>query len=192
MSIPSSSRATPALVLLTLALFAAPVTSQVIDMPEPAQETGPPPGPVLFWGSYGMGLPFVFGGDVEGNAEFAQLGVERDGRAVLLRRTEVDEPYGPGSEPLEEFGLMFGATRQSGILHLMGAVGISRLTGFECVDADDPEECAEAGTFGFPVFAEVTLDILPFLGVGVQAFANLNADVRFGGIGLVGHIGRLR
>ncbi len=182
-----------AFLLSALLLIATPLSGQIsLGPPVDFEDDAPPKGPVLFWGGYGVGTPFVSGGDPEGDAELAQIGFERDGKIILLRAARIEEPYGTGSEPVEDYSLMFGLGTQRGLFHLMAAVGIGRLTGFECVDAADPDDCDEAGTFGFPTFVEITFDPLPFLGVGVQGFANVNPDVTHGGIALMGRIGRLR
>ncbi len=176
-----------------LFLLAMPLAGQIsLGPPVDFEDDEPPKGPTLFWGGYGVGTPFVSDGDPEGQAKFAQIGFERDGKSVLLRALRIDEPYGAGSDQVRDYSLMFGLSTQRGLLHLMGAVGIGRLTGFACIDVDDPDDCDKAGTFGFPVFAELTFDPLPFFGVGVQGFANVNPDVTHGGIAIMGRIGRLR
>lgn len=187
--------ALPLLLVATAALATlapAPASGQTLGPPVVMEEEGPPAGPILFWGSYGVGTPFVVGGDPEGGSRFAMLGLERDGKSVMVRVSRVTDPYGVDSDPLDEYALMFGLSAQPSLFHLTASVGIGRVTGFECVDSDEPEECEEAGTFGFPTFLEATFDPLPFLGVGVQAYGNINPDASFGGIGLVGRIGRLR
>jgi hypothetical protein len=157
--------------------------------------TSAPPRPLLVFATVGNGIPYVGGvGDPQGDAWLARLTIERGKHSFILHHSRVEEPYGLGSDPLFDIGGMYGTHFGTGRIKATIAVGLSRVTGFECVEApEDPEaECEEAGTFGFPGFAELAWDPLPFLGVSLQTFVTASPDITFGGMVLSGRVGLLR
>lgn len=177
-----------------LMLAVAPGAAQMNDMVPASEmfEEGPSD-PLFIWGTYGLGTTFVTdGGDPQDAAGLARLTLERGANSLIVHYARVGQAFGPGSDEVAEFGALYGRALNRGWWRLQGAVGLARLSGFECLDADDPTDCDGTGTFGFPASLEFTVRPLPFLGVGTHVFATVSPDGSWGGIGLVGHLGRLR
>jgi hypothetical protein len=155
--------------------------------------TSAPPPPLLIFATAGGGVPYVGdGGDPQGRALLARLTVERGRHSFILHHSRVEEPYGEGSDLLFDVGGLYGTHFGGGQVKATVAVGLSRVSGFECVDLPAEEECREAGTFGFPAFAELSWDPLPFLGVSLQGFVTASPDITFGGLAVAGRLGLLR
>jgi hypothetical protein len=118
-----------------------------------------------------------------GTGPLAQLVYQRAGHHLALRGLGVVDRHGNWS--LGEMGLNYGRmiTTRSG--HAALAAGLAGLAFGTCPDDDDA-----CFTFGFPVFAEMGFS-REFIGVGLQAFANLNPKASYGGLALFVQFGRL-
>ena len=121
-----------------------------------------------------------------------EITIERGSNSLILHYASVREAFGPASDEVHEVGALYGRSLNRGLWRVQGAVGLARLAGFECLEVEDPDDCDATGTFGFPASLELTVRPLPFLGVGVHAFATVSPDGAWGGVGLVGHLGILR
>lgn len=152
-----------------------------------------PTPPLFVWGTYGIGTAFVSdGGDPVDPAHTVRLTLERGANSLIVHFARVGQAFGPASDEVHEFGALYGRSLDRGWWKAQGAIGLARLAGFECLDVAETEECDGTGTFGFPASLEFTVRPLPFLGVGTHVFATISPDGAWGGVGLVGHIGRLR
>jgi|GEM_PF-3703991 len=152
-----------------------------------------PAPPIMIWGSYGLGSAFVTdGGDPQDEAQVARFVIERGSSSLILHYATVGQAFGPGSDEVNEVGALYGRALNRGLWKLWGGIGLARLSGFECLEAEDPSECDGSGTFGFPAFLEFMVRPVPFIGIGAQAFTTVSPDGSWGGFGLIGHIGRLR
>jgi hypothetical protein len=183
--------------VVALLVFAAFIPSRATaQAPEPDVSgifDDEPAPPLRIWGTYGLGTAFVSdGGDPQDAAHHARLTLERGANSLIVHFARVGEAFGPASDEVHEFGALYGRALNRGLWRVQGAIGLARLSGFECLDIEDPDDCDATGTFGFPASIEFSLRPLPFLGVGAHAFATLSPDGAWGGIGLVGHLGLLR
>lgn len=120
-----------------------------------------------------------------GVGALAQLVYQRRGHHFALRGLAVGDVYGSSAQGLGELGLLYGRAITTGSGHAALAAGLAGV-GFEtCPDDDD-----SCFTFGVPVVAELGLS-LEFIGVGLQAFANLNPKATYGGVALFLQLGWL-
>lgn len=184
-----------AIAVLAFGAFTAPLEAQTREPVSSIYEdtTSAPPPPLLIFATAGGGVPYVGdGGDPQGRALLARLTIERGRHSFILHHSRVEEPYGEGSDLLFDVGGLYGTHFGGGQVKATVAVGLSRISGFQCVDPPPGEECEEAGTFGFPAFAELSWDPLPFLGVSLQGFVTASPDITFGGLAVAGRVGLLR
>jgi len=182
-------------ILVTLALSASGATAQdpVDEMDTMGLFDQDPAPPIMVWGSYGVGSAFVTdGGDPQDAPQVARFTLERGSSSLIVHYATVGQAFGPGSDEVNEIGALYGRALNRGVWKLWGGVGLARLSGFECIEADDPLDCDGSGTFGFPAFLEFMVRPLPFVGIGAQAFTTVSPDGSWGGFGLIGHVGRLR
>jgi len=166
-----------------------PTRGSVYAAPVPA-----PPAPYRIWAAYGTATPFVFkSGDPQGLAHSYRLGIGRGSSALVLQYETVDEAFGPGTETLSDIGALWAKSWGLGPVRGTGAIGLSRLSGFECVsDDDDPNTCNGTGTFAFPGYVQLDWNPLPFIGVGAYFSATVSPDGNWGSVGVVGRVGKLR
>jgi len=165
-----------------------PTRGSVYADPVPA-----PPQPIVIWGAYGVGAPFVTdGGDPDGIARTYRIGIGRGSSALVIQYETVDEAFGPDTETLSDIGALWAKSWGLGPVRGTGAIGLSRLSGFECVsDDDDPTTCEGTGTFAFPSYAQIDWQPIPFIGVGAYVSATVSPDGNWGSIGFVGRLGKL-
>ena len=159
---------------LRLCCFALVVAASLSVAPAlTAQEA---PAGWRLWSALGFGG----GGSADGDglALVGQLVFQRSPHHLALRATGIGEPYDPASCPMGDVGLLYGRTATGPVGHATIA------SGFALTDADGCDATAggQPLTLGVPIVAEVALRLLPFMGVGLQAFANLNSRGSFGGV----------
>jgi len=190
------TRAALTLVTLLVPALALPVSAQddptrgsVYADPVPA-----PPQPLRIWAAYGAGSPFVTNdGDPEGGSHTWRVGIGRGDNALVIQYGRVDAAFGPGTPGVSDVGALWARSWGLGPLRGTGAVGLSRLSGFECVsDDEDPNTCDGTGTFAFPAYAQLDWQPVPVLGVGVFFSTTVSPDGNWGSIGVIGQIGKVR
>lgn len=120
----------------------------------------------------------------------AIVGVAFDRHVLALRGASTD--FTPDGETWD-VGLLYGRTLTMGRLHLWGGTGVAvvggtryrRLFGGDDGEPFDP-------IIGFPLEANVAWLPTAVLAVGLHAFADVNTEHPFGGIGVHVRVGRLR
>lgn len=123
--------------------------------------------------------------DIDGAGLLAQVVYQRRGHHFALRGLALGDPYGNSSRSLGELGLNYGRAITTGAGHAAVAAGLAGV-GFEtCPDDDD-----SCFTFGVPLVVEVGLS-LEFIGIGLQAFGNLNPKASYAGLALFLQLGWL-
>jgi hypothetical protein len=90
-------------------------------------------------------------------------------RGVAVSTTYTDEPS------YNETGLLYGRTFLGGLGHATVGSGLAVVKACE-----DGDTCT--WTLGLPLVSEAALRPFPVIGLGVQAFANLNGQASFGGL----------
>jgi hypothetical protein len=98
---------------------------------------------------------------------------QRGANHFALRGVTIQDPYGEGSE-LRDVGLLYGRVAKGRQGHGAIAAGVA-VTAISHSDT-------ESRIFGVPVVAEAGYRPTPVLGIGIQAFANLNKQRVFGGV----------
>jgi hypothetical protein len=104
-----------------------------------------------------------------------------------IRAVGVVDPYGENADEFGEFGLLYGRAAKKSWGHASIAAGLA-ITGVSSC-----REAATSGctTLGVPIVAEAALRFAPVLGVGAQAYANLNTKSTYGGVVLFLQLGWL-
>ena len=112
-------------------------------------------------------------GSSEALAVMGELVHQRGANHFALRGVTIQDPYGEGSE-LRDVGLLYGRVAKGRQGHGAIAAGVAYTT----VSMQD----TDTRIFGVPVVAEAGYRPTPVLGIGIQAFANLNKQRVFGGV----------
>lgn len=120
----------------------------------------------------------------------AAVGVTFDRHVLTLRGTTTART--PGGETWD-VGLLYGRTVTYGRFQLRGGTGVavtggrsySRLLG-------DGDGTSFGPVIGFPLEGHVGWVLTGFAAVGIHAFADVNTEHPFGGIGVYLRLGRLR
>ena len=110
----------------------------------------------------------------EALALMGQLVHQRGANHFALRGVTIRDPYGEGSGSLTDVGLLYGRVAKGRQGHGAIAAGVA----YTAVSIGD----TEARILGAPVVAEAGFRPTRVLGIGVQAFANLNKQRVFGGV----------
>lgn len=131
---------------------------------------GGTPGRVWLAGGLGAG----FSGEVDGGAGLVQVVVQRGPHHVAFRALGLAELYGGDAG---ELGLLYGRVRTGLSRHMAVAAGLSRVSLSGCDGRASPR-CV---TVGIPLTAEVAFQSR-FVGIGLQAFTNLNTVAIHGGM----------
>jgi hypothetical protein len=120
-------------------------------------------------------------------AVMAELVYQVRAHHFAIRALGVVDPYGESADEFGEFGLLYGraAKRQWG--HASIASGLA-ITGVSSCREAATSSCT---TLGVPIVAEAALRFAPVLGVGAQAYANLNTKSTYGGVVLFLQLGWL-
>jgi hypothetical protein len=129
----------------------------------------------------GAGIPSS-GGD--GIANMGQLVFQKNAHHVALRGFVLHDLDRTTNE-MGEVGILYGRARVKRDGYFAVAGGVSFNAFDTCPDDDD-----SCFTFGVPLVAEAALN-RGAVGLGVQAFGNLNAKASYGGAVLFVQLGRL-
>jgi hypothetical protein len=109
--------------------------------------------------------------------------------SVRWAMTEELAFFGGEAYALNEFAVLYGRGTRPGFLHASASAGIAWVTGERQADGGRPEDVS---TVGLPVELQLSLRLLPFLGVGLSGVANWNPEESFGGAVVSVQVGRLR
>jgi hypothetical protein len=156
----------------------------LVWMGAPAAMAQEVPARTRMWAAVGIGagLP-TSGGD--GIANMAQLVVQKAPNHIALRGLVLHD-LDRSTKTIGEAGLLYGRAKTTPWGHAAAAAGVSALGFDTCPDDDD-----SCFTFGVPIVVEAARNGR-FAGLGVQAFANLNAKASYAGGLLMLQLGRLR
>lgn len=162
--------------LLLLVAVPSPTSAQARDRP-----------PDRVW--LGVGLAQGVSAEVEsGLGGLAQLTWQRGSRHLALRMLGLADfqgfPDGGSDHGVAEFGALYGRTRASSWGHAALAAGVSLLRLNGCGDGA-PEVCSAVG---IPVTAEAAIQTA-VLGLGLQAYGNVNTRTPYGGLVLFVQLG---
>jgi len=142
----------------------------------PAPDTAAPEEPGFIWLSGGLGVGSA------GVAEGLSLSFQSGRRVVTLRGIAQFVPVGP---TVGELGILF-LGQGSKVPGSSFATGLAYVTG-ETVDNFKP-----FSTVGIPIEVQWFAAPLPFAGIGLYLFGNLNTTESFGGLLLTLKLGKLR
>jgi hypothetical protein len=102
-----------------------------------------------------------------------------------LRGILAADPLGENGDEFGEVGLLYGrvALRKWGHTSIAGGVAVTGIA---------PCPRSSCTTLGLPVVAEISARLGPVIGVGLQAFANLNSRSSYAGWALLIQLGWMK
>ena len=124
------------------------------------------------WLGAGLGGSYSAGSD--GIALMAELVHQRHAHHFAARAVTVFDPGGE-DHIASELGILYGRSWTRSLGHVALAGGLAATSMNECTDGDI---CT---TIGFPIVLEAAFRPLSFIGVGVQAYGNINNERRYRG-----------
>jgi hypothetical protein len=137
---------------------------------------------VLAWGTVGLGV-----GTPDGFAGVAGFDLLIGGHLVSARATGV---AGIIDDEFWDFGVLYGRTYGWSRGRASVSAGLAMMDGQRCAGVFGGCEPVNA-RLSLPLAARVSWHALPFLGLGLYAFANLNGEESFGGAAVTVELGRL-
>ncbi len=136
------------------------------------------------WGAVGVGASKpASGGDAITN--MAELVYQKAPHHVAIRGLLLHD-IDRSTNEIGELGLLYGRTRSLAWGNASVGAGMSGIGFSACPDDDD-----SCFTFGVPIVAEAAKSG-KFLGLGIQAFGNLNSKAAYAGAVLFVQVGRLK
>ena len=129
----------------------------------------------------GAGVP-TSGGD--GIANVAQVVLQKRSHHVALRGVVLHD-IESNTKEIGEIGVLYGRKNAFGWRDAVVAVGVSGVAFDTCPDDDD-----SCFTPALPIVAEVSRR-RGVIGLGIQAFANVNRKASYAGVALLLEVGRL-
>ena len=139
-----------------------------------------------FWFGFGLGGG---GGDerAEVAAASAQMVLQTGPHYFALRLLGMADPIGGSSGSFTEVSALYGRALLGGLGHVSIASGLAYVNVHSC--HPDGSRCEVVGV---PIVAEAMFRPYPAIGLGVQGFANLNREARYGGVMALLHLGWVR
>jgi len=136
------------------------------------------------WGAIGAGPGFpTSGGD--GIANMAQLVYQKRSHHAAVRALILHD-IDRATNEIGEIGALYGRTSVMGSFPVVVAAGLSGVAFSTCPDDDD-----SCFTIGVPIVAEASRSTT-LIGIGIQAFTNVNAKAPYAGGLFFLKLGRLR
>lgn len=168
-----------ALILLLLLVSASPLRGQ--SSTDSESRTGVVVVPEL--------LASIGSGAGSGLGVAGHLVVVRGAHRFMTRLAGVADlrgfPDAGGAEHVTELGLLYGRWRERGAVAWSLSGGLASVRISDCGEGGPSRACT---TLGVPLVADAVV-ASRVVGVGLQAFANLNLKAPFGGIGVVVPVG---
>ena len=138
----------------------------------------------LVWAAIGVGAVAPTTGG-EGITNVAQIVFEKNPHHAALRLVAMHDIDRPTNE-IGELSALYGRIRTMRNYPFVLSTGISAVGFFDCPDDDD-----SCFTVGLPLVAEVSRNAR-FIGIGLQAFTNINPKALYAGGVLLIKLGKLR
>jgi hypothetical protein len=124
----------------------------------------------------------------EGLSAVGQLVYQKDVHYASLRGALIADPFGTDADGMVDMGLLYGRVHSGRVGHAAIAAGLS-LVSFQSCDASSSDGCLRIGV---PVIAEAAFRPIPIIGLGAQAFLNLNREAVAGGAVIFMQVGWVR
>lgn len=169
----------------------AAVAAFMLALPLYGQEG--PDDPVRIWIYGGMG-----GGDFSsrdgqtndpGIALLAGVAASRAAHRFTLRGAVVAEILGDG---IADLGLLYGRTWTGERSQRSLSAGVALVEGEDCHGIFSGRPCEDVNKVGLPLSASVSFRPVRMLGLGLEAFGNLNTLSSFAGVAAIIELGSLR
>lgn len=174
---PLDGRPTGTRTFAVAGLVPAAIALCLAAAPAGAQEAGDRGTPVGVWASAGIGS------GTEGGAALISLRASRAGHLFSARAAG---SFGiTEGDSRTDLGLLYGRQLRWGAFRLHGSAGVAWV-----IHEEEGEE--ETGEPGLPLAVGVGWAPVPVVGLGLEAFGDLNATAFFGGVVLRAEIGWIR
>lgn len=141
--------------------------------------------PTRVWMSLGLGGGGVQDLEAGGIITFQLTGQWRSHHVAFRALIMGDTNFQSGSgDSINEAGILYGRRLASSFGYVSAAAGVAAVSaeGF----SGAPRQARE--TIGLPVVVEAAFQA-PVIGLGIQAFGNLNSVALYGGVSIVLHLG---
>jgi hypothetical protein len=129
-----------------------------------------------FW--LGVGVGGAGTAEADGVGVLGQLVYERAPHHFAFRVIALADVSSGADAGMGEAGVLYGRMIGGGIAAAYASAGLSYVHVDRC-DATTTESC---GTVGVPLAAEVMLTPFDVIGIGLQAFANINPKASYAGV----------
>jgi hypothetical protein len=110
-----------------------------------------------------------------------QIVFQKQPHHAAIRIVSMFDLFGEGEPAFGSIDLLYGRTVTGRVGHASLATGLAYLAGDVC-GAVTTAECEDRRNIGIPLVGELAMRPVPVLGLGVQAFGNLNRKASFGGV----------
>lgn len=144
------------------------------------------PQPSRVWLAAGLGFGHDHNVDANG-AALLEIAYQKGSHQLTLRAAGIADPFGAHGELAGDVGFLYGWSRAGPRGHVSVSAGLSGVGFDSCESSQDA-----CFTVGVPVVAEVARRVSPVLGIGAQAFTNLNGESTYGGVAIFVQLGALR
>ena len=135
--------------------------------------------PVRVWVAGGIGGAGA--NSTGGMGALGQLAVQKAPHQVTVRGLLAVDPLSDGtSNGVGELGILYGRTATAPFGHVSLSTGLA-VVGLESCPRSRGSSGASCQTVGMPIVAEAAFQPFEILGLGVQAFANVNSKTSYGG-----------
>lgn len=140
-----------------------------------------------YWVNFGIGAGSV---GEEGGAITANISYQFGKNLFSLRALGNGELFG---KSMSDYGLLYGQSLKQNSLFVSVGAGLALVEGSISHGLFSNQEAEKIGpTIGIPFEAQLFWRPLPFLGIGIYGFANVNPEEPFYGFALNLQIGKLR
>ena len=164
------------LVVATLATFLA--------LPDGEASAQTADRPARVWASLGLGAGGVQDLDAP-QAVSLQVTAQWGPHHAMLRGLAMYDGISAGPHEVTELGILYGRTVISSFAYAAAAAGLARVSSYAGFSRGTSQ------ALGLPVIVEAGLQLI-VIGVGIQAFGNLNTASSYWGVALFLQVGRLR
>lgn len=123
----------------------------------------------------GAGFGAGYSADSDGIAAMAELVHQRRAHYLAVRALSIVSPGGD-DHVASELGILYGRSWTRSLGHIALAGGVA---------GTSVDECTENGpctAIGFPIVLEAAFRPFSFMGIGVQAYGNINNQQRYRGV----------
>lgn len=147
-----------------------------------------------FWANLGMGIGTVD----DGTTFLGNLSYQTRNHVYTLRALSTGTAILDKGKTMNDVGLLYNRVFKSSWIHCSAGAGLAVVcgtidsTGFTLGGTDSDKDEKLGPTIGLPLDVQLFLRPLPFLGLGLYGFADINPEESFLGFALCLQLGKLK